>query len=105
MAVATASEQAQPDSKHNVQPARQAYYDKIAKFHMAPLWEVLKDLVTPEPKRKSSRRPGSFPTSRTDAGSRRRDRHREAERRVLVLENPGMPGKSRVTIRCSPASS
>ncbi len=50
MAVATASEQANPGAKHNVQPARQAYYDKIAKFHLAPLWEVLRDLVTPEPK-------------------------------------------------------
>ena len=50
MAVATASEQAGPGAKHNVQAARQAYYDKIAKFHLAPLWEVLRDLVTPEPK-------------------------------------------------------
>ena len=34
---------AQPgDSKHNIQAARQAYYDKISKYHMAPLWEVLK---------------------------------------------------------------
>jgi gentisate 1,2-dioxygenase len=46
MAVATAAE---PGSKHNVQRARQAYYDKFSKYHMAPLWEVLKDLVTPEP--------------------------------------------------------
>ena len=49
MAVASVTEQ--PGSKHNVQAARQAYYDKISKFHMAPLWEVLKDLVTKEPKR------------------------------------------------------
>ena len=61
MAVATAS---QPGSKHNVQVARAAYYDKIAKFHMAPLWEVLKDLVTPEPKTAhAGRRSGSSPTS------------------------------------------
>ena len=39
-----------PGSKHNMTGARQAYYDKIAKFHLAPLWEVLKGLVTPEPK-------------------------------------------------------
>ncbi|MGH6791093.1 MAG: hypothetical protein ACRECC_15635, partial [Pseudolabrys sp.] len=45
MAVATAA-----DPKHNIKNARQSYYDKIAKFHMAPLWEVLKGVVTPEPK-------------------------------------------------------
>ena len=39
----------EPGRKHNVQASRQAYYDKISKFHMAPLWEVLKELVTPEP--------------------------------------------------------
>ena len=61
MAVATVTEQ--PGSKHNVQAARQAYYDKISKFHMTPLWEVLKDLVTPEPKTSWSRRCGSSPTS------------------------------------------
>ena len=38
------------DAKHNIKAARQAYYDKAAKYNMAPLWEVLKGLVTPEPK-------------------------------------------------------
>ena len=38
------------DPKHNVTGNRQAYYDKISKKDMAPLWEVLKDVVTPEPK-------------------------------------------------------
>ena len=74
MAVATAS---QPGSKHNVQPARQAYYDKISKFHMAPLWEVLKDLVTPEPK--TAMPAGAVEILRrqaADAGSRRRDQRR-----------------------------
>src|SRR5476651_1656578 len=50
MAVATATQEAEPGSKHNVQLARKAYYDKAGKYNMAPLWEVLKDLVTPEPK-------------------------------------------------------
>ncbi|OYX90679.1 MAG: hypothetical protein B7Y74_16205, partial [Novosphingobium sp. 35-62-5] len=52
MAVATASQQTNPGSKHNIEGSRQAYYEKIAKFNMAPLWEVLKGLVTPEPKTK-----------------------------------------------------
>jgi gentisate 1,2-dioxygenase len=36
-----------PGSKHNITGARQAYYEKISKYHLAPLWEVLKGLVTP----------------------------------------------------------
>ena len=31
---------AQVDPKHNVTGARQAYYDKISKKDMAPLWEL-----------------------------------------------------------------
>ena len=40
------------DPKHNVTGNRQAYYDKIGKYNMTPLWEVLRGLVTPEPKTK-----------------------------------------------------
>ena len=38
------------DPKHNVTGARQAYYDRISKFNMAPLWEKLRQLVGNEPK-------------------------------------------------------
>jgi gentisate 1,2-dioxygenase len=97
MAVVTATE-THPGSKHNVQAARQAYYDKISKFHMTPLWEVLKDLVTPEPK--TSLKPALWKFADVkrlmlEAGDV--ISAEEAERRVLVLENPGMPGKSRIT--------
>ena len=86
------------DSKHNIQAARRAYYDKAAKFHMAPLWEVLKSLVTPEPK--SSCVPALWKFSDVkklmlEAGDV--ITAEEAERRVLVLENPGESGKSRIT--------
>jgi gentisate 1,2-dioxygenase len=85
-------------SKHNIQLARQAYYEKAGKYNMAPLWEVLKDLVTPEPK--SNCQPAVWKFSDVkklmlEAGEV--ITAEEAERRVLVLENPGMPGKSRVT--------
>src|ERR1035441_3436646 len=95
MAVATAT---QPGPKHNVQVARQAYYDKAAKFHMAPLWEVLKDLVTPEPKTQCQPAIWKFSDVKRlmlEAGDVISTE--EAERRVLVLENPGQTGKSRVT--------
>jgi hypothetical protein len=49
-----------PGSKHNITGARQAYYDKIAKFHLAPLWEVPR-LVTPEPRPRWFRHCGSSP--------------------------------------------
>ncbi len=70
--------------------ARQAYYDKIAKFHMAPLWEVLKDLVTPEPKTQVLPATWKFSDVKKlmlEAGDVISTE--EAERRVLVL------GKSR----------
>src|SRR3974390_2446765 len=88
----------QPGSKHNVQAARQAYYDKISKFHMAPLWEVLKDLVTPEPKtecRPAIWRFNDVKRLMLEAGDV--ISAEEAERRVLVLENPGETGKARIT--------
>ena len=96
MAVATATQQ--PGAKHNVQARAQAYYDKIAKFHMAPLWEVLKGLVTPEPKTQCVPALWKFSDVKKlmlEAGDV--ISAEEAERRVLVLENPGEQGKSRVT--------
>ncbi len=95
MAVATAKN---PDSCHNLAAARQAYYDKISKSNMAPLWEVLKDLVTKEP------RPQGVPALWKFADAKRLVLEaadvitaEEAERRVLVLENPALRGKSRIT--------
>src|SRR5258708_25261692 len=38
------------DPKHNLQAARQAYYERISKYDMAPLWEKLRELVGSEPK-------------------------------------------------------
>ncbi len=96
MAVTTATEH--PGAKHNVQAARQAYYNKISKFHMAPLWEVLKELVTPEPKTNCVPAQWKFSDVKRlmlEAGDV--ISAEEAERRVLVLENPGLPGKARVT--------
>ena len=87
-----------PGSKHNITAARQAYYEKAAKFHMAPLWEVLKGLVTPEPKSNCVPAIWKFSDVKRlmlEAGDV--ITAEEAERRVLVLENPGETGKSRIT--------
>src|SRR5260221_3285679 len=77
---------------------RKAYYERIDRKSLAPLWEVLGDLVTPQPKspcvpalwrydevRPSVMEGGELITAR------------EAERRVLVLENPGLRGASAIT--------
>jgi gentisate 1,2-dioxygenase len=89
---------AQAGNKHNIQGARQAYYDKIGKYNLAPLWEVLRGLVTPEPKTQMQPAIWKFPDVEKlmlEAGEV--ITAEEAERRVLVLENPGEPGKSRIT--------
>ena len=85
---------AQAGNKHNITGARQAYYDKISKFHLAPLWEVLKGLVTPEPKTQMQPALWKFPEVEKlmlEAGDV--ITAEEAERRVLVLENPGDAGQ------------
>ncbi len=52
MASATASKRAEskaPGPKHNIEAMRQAYYERIAKHDMTPLWKVMKNVVTKEP--------------------------------------------------------
>src|SRR5262245_62807505 len=77
---------------------RKAFYDKIGKAHVAPLWEVLHDIITPTPN--TPCKPYLWKWEQMwpwiqEAG--RLITAKEAERRVLVLENPGMRGQSRIT--------
>lgn len=77
---------------------RQKFYDKIAPKHLSPLWEALKGLVPPEPKSKFVPHVWRFDECRAllmEAGDLLTAE--EAERRVLVFENPAMPGGSRIT--------
>lgn len=78
---------------------RQSFYDDIAPHSLAPLWERLHAMVTREPASKALpahwdydnvvrpliMRAGGLITAK------------EAERRVLILENPGFKGQTRVT--------
>jgi gentisate 1,2-dioxygenase len=87
-----------PPASHNLAPARRDFYREIAPANLAPLWEVLHQLVTAEPQ--SIIKPHLWKYADVK-------RHllkacelitaREAERRVLVLENPALPGESRIT--------
>ena len=77
---------------------REAYYQRIARAHLTPLWESMSALVPKQPAspcvpalwKYAEVRPwlmesGSLITAK------------EAVRRVLILENPGLPGQSSIT--------
>jgi gentisate 1,2-dioxygenase len=81
-----------------VTPEREAFYARIAKENLTPLWSVMGALITPEPKsacvpfgwrfdniRKYLMEAGGLITAK------------EAQRRVLILENPGLRGQSKIT--------
>jgi gentisate 1,2-dioxygenase len=77
---------------------RQQFYDRLGARNLAPLWEVLKGLVPREPKSKavpfqwrySDVRPLLMESGHLLTAE-------EAERRVLVLENPSFVGQSKTT--------
>jgi gentisate 1,2-dioxygenase len=86
------------DPKHNVQAARQAYYDRISKYDMAPLWEKLRELVANEPRTQCAPAIWRFRDVKAMVlESAELISAKEAERRVLVLENPALRGQSRIT--------
>ena len=79
-------------------PKRAAFYEKISQRDMAPLWEVLKDLVAKSPKSIAAPAIWHFDQVKPmveEAGALLTAE--EAERRVLVLENPALRGQSRIT--------
>jgi gentisate 1,2-dioxygenase len=105
MASATAGKRAQgkhngepPSPKHNVDAAREAYYERISKFDMAPLWKVMKSVVTKEPVTRCAPVIWHYDDVKSlvmESGAL--ISAEEAQRRVLILENPAMPGESRAT--------
>ena len=79
-------------------PEREAFYRKIDGENLSALWNVMGDLITPEPKSGCRPHLWKFDAIRdymTEAG--KLITAREAERRVLVLENPGLRGQSKIT--------
>ena len=79
-------------------PEREAFYDRISSGNLAPLWERLHALVTPQPVtpvqpaiwhyrdvRPHLMRAGELISAE------------EATRRVLILENPGLKGQTSIT--------
>ncbi|WP_322060142.1 cupin domain-containing protein [Paraburkholderia sp. J63] len=91
---------AQPEAHLHRNPADNAaaYREQLAALNVAPLWDVLKGLVPNEPRPKA--------TPHTWRWTEMRDRliesgsvvsAEEAERRVLMLENPGLGGLPNAT--------
>lgn len=77
---------------------RAAYYARIAEQRLAPLWESLHNLVPTSPQPAAQAAIWKYAQIRDlvmQAGSV--ISAEEAVRRVLVLENPGLPGKSSMT--------
>jgi gentisate 1,2-dioxygenase len=77
---------------------RKEFYSRIGARNLKPLWEVLRGQLTPQPNppeaavlwRYHDVRPFLLEAARLISVE-------EADRRVLVLENPALPGKTRAT--------
>ena len=81
-----------------VSDERKAFYARIDRDNFAPLWEVLGNLVPRRPATPCVPAHWRYPQARAylmEAG--KLITAREAERRVLVLENPGLRGASSIT--------
>jgi gentisate 1,2-dioxygenase len=79
-------------------PARLAFYQRIDRQNLTPLWTSLANLVTPLPV--SACRPAAWRFADIRAAMMEAGgliTAKEAERRVLVLENPGLRGQSKIT--------
>ncbi|SLN16478.1 gentisate 1,2-dioxygenase [Oceanibacterium hippocampi] len=82
----------------SIEDARQDFYDRMSPGNMTPLWQVLHSLVTPEPSSTCESAIWHYDEVRPfieEAGNI--ITAEEAERRVLILENPGLRGQSRIT--------
>lgn len=87
-----------PGDAPAVREDRRAFYDKISASHCAPLWEVLHGVVTSTPKTPCLPYLWKWDTvwPWLQEGGQLISA-KEAERRVLVLENPGLRGRTRIT--------
>jgi gentisate 1,2-dioxygenase len=79
-------------------PERLAFYRKIDQLAYTPLWTVFADIISAQPKSHCRPNLWRFDQAREwllEAGEL--ITAKEAERRVLILENPGMRGASKIT--------
>jgi gentisate 1,2-dioxygenase len=79
-------------------PELRALYERLDEKNTAPLWEVLGEIVTPFPKARCAAAIWRYDDIRPllmEAGAA--ITARQAERRVIVLENPHLRGASQIT--------
>src|SRR5689334_10857724 len=77
---------------------REEFYQRLASKSIAPLWQVLGGLIPPEPQPLCQPAYWNYQEARAllmEAGGL--ITAQEAARRVLILENPGLKGASRIT--------
>ena len=87
-----------PESDAARQAYRREYYGRMDQDNLAPLWEVLHGLVPPLPQSPCTPGYWNYQAIRPyimEAGHA--ITAKEAVRRVLILENPGMRGQSSIT--------
>ena len=87
-----------PEISPAISDVRREFYRRLGEKGSKPLWEVLGNLITAEPKTSCLPVVWHYEELRPlllEAGEL--ITAQEAERRVLVLENPGFRGESRIT--------
>ena len=85
-------------TRPSASPELKALYERLDGKNTAPLWEVLGEIVTPVPKARCAAALWRYDEIRPllmEAG--RTITAQQAERRVLVLENPSLRGASQIT--------
>jgi gentisate 1,2-dioxygenase len=85
-------------SAASISSERREFYERLAQKSSSPLWESLGRLIPSEPRPQTSAAIWSYEDMRPlllEAG--RLITAKEAERRVLILENPGLRGTGQIT--------
>jgi gentisate 1,2-dioxygenase len=79
-------------------PEREAFYREIDGENLSALWNVMDVLITPEPKSAAAALYGNMMRSARECPRLENlITAKEAESRVLILENPGLRGQSKIT--------
>ncbi len=105
MTVATAEKTTSPNPKHNIEAMREAFYDRISKKDMAPLWKVMKSVVTNEPVTRCAPHVWHYNDIKSlvmESGGL--ITAEEAERRCLSWKTRRAMASPVLPIRCLPAS-
>ena len=79
-------------------PELREFYSRLPSHNLAPLWTVLSSLITPIPQSRCLPAVWNYEQVRPlimESGEL--ITAMQAERRVLILENPGLPGESKIT--------